>query len=590
MKIDSIFVRNISATDLCNMERRPGTGPTGGGGQTYIDVPLSNIGFPKLAKFLGITSEYMQTLPSIELNVHPIGVGEASTLEFASRGGENADRYRITNQNRHAAGNQRHSSWTETNGFPILAVNPERASDVPAEIVSNLKIFIIKMTDGNYYAGYVNSDTIPDDWPSSNNLNEIFNVNAAKIITASELCENSMALEILHSWNSKPNVLLYGPPGTGKTHVMNQLWKVFNNNEQIECLALDASSPTNPFILEEMPLPFENNIITKWVTFHQNYSYENFILNVKPVPNGAAFHLETHAGALLDAAISIDANIMGTDENKTAIIFIDELNRGNVSRIFGEFITFMDLEYRKDTSGFPLPVPLNNLNNVTQIRTEAIKLRDGREINLPIPWFFPKNVYILASMNSVDRAVAPLDSALSRRFHKINIFPNMDELAVHLSIENPYRLLADNRGPDEDLQAKEVAWLLLYRINYELASLMGKDFELGHSYLYSLKDTAEDEDIKYLALAKIWDNLIFPQLQDRFSNRSDEILRILRLNNMSEVEPRDIYLYKQKEKPLANSYHSESPWTLRTVFLSKEFESDSEAVKYTLRFLAGLST
>lgn len=589
MKIKSIFVRNLTRGDFWNMERPSSTGPVGGGGQKYIDIPMGSISFSQLANFLGITEREMTALPEVEIMVNPIGAGNPSLLKFASRGAGNNTRYRIANQNIHSSETQRHDSWTATNSFPTLPAGIASSGDIPAILVDNIRVFIIKTTDSQYYAGYVNSDTVPADWPSTVNLNEIFNVGSAKIITESELCENTMAIEILNLWKHKPNVLLYGPPGTGKTHIMNQLWKVLNNNEQIECLSIDSSNQNNPFILEAISLPFERDMLTKWVTFHQNYSYENFILATKPVPNGGAFHLEVHAGILLDAAISIDSDISGNEENKTAIIFIDELNRGNVSRIFGEFITFMDLEYRKDVSQHPLPVPLNSLNNESHIRTEIIKLRDGSEVNLPIPWFFPKNVYILASMNSVDRAVAPLDSALSRRLHKINIFPNMDELAIHLNINNPHHLLSTHRDPNDPIKAEEVAWLLLYRVNYELASLMGRDFELGHSYLYSLKNISEEDD-KYLMLAKIWDNLIFPQLQERFLNRPNEILRILRLDDISDTEPSEQYLYKQKVKPLSYAEQSESPWTLESIHLSKEFIASQEDVKYTLRFLSGLSS
>jgi len=511
-------------------------------------------------------------------------------ITFSPRGAENADRYRITNQNRHSRSSQRHEAWTINNGFPGLPATVTTQAQVPNALIQDLKIYIIKTTDGNYYAGYVNFPGVPVTWPQVTALQAIFNVGTAAILNMTDLCDNSMALEIINTWKHKPNVLLYGPPGTGKTHTMNALWKTLSEGEDIECISLNSTDLANPFVMESIPLPFEGPVLTNWVTFHQNYSYENFILATKPVPNaGVGFQLEPHAGTLLDAALRIDPEMQVTFQrignNKTAVIFIDELNRGNVSRIFGEFITFMDSEYRKDVNPSPIPVPLNNVSNVSQTRTETIKLKDGTPVDLPVPWYFPKNVYVLASMNSVDRAVAPLDSALSRRLHKINIFPNMDQLAVHLNIENPYALLEIAEADDtSNIEAEKVAWLLLYRLNYELALLMGRDYELGQSYLYSLQ-TNLDQNEKYKILAKIWDNLIFPQIQERFSNRSEEILRILRLNATSSAQ----YLYQQKPKPLSNTHESESPWTLNAVMFSKEFSANPDKVKYSLRFLAGLS-
>jgi len=597
MSIDSILVRNLTGGDLWNMERPAGTGPAGGGGQTYIDLPLGNISFASLAEFLNVPVASIENLDNVPIQALPIGVGGSSTLTFASRGGANETRYRIINQNQYRIGSERHDGWSTANGFPTIPATAVSAATIPNTLHENIKLFIVKMIDGTYYVGYVDSNAVPATWVSSRGLSTIFGVRSCEIIHFSDFCDDSEILDILTAWKRKPNVLLYGPPGTGKTHLMNKLWNAFSGGNPIQCLSVDANNRDNPFFYEPVLLPFEETIKTSWVTFHQNYNYENFIFTTKPIPNGATFELKPYAGLLLDSAISIDSNLqvmfptLGT--HKTAIIFIDELNRGNVSRIFGEFITFMDCDYRDGTGNTPLPVPLNNLDNNTATRTKTIILGDGTEIDLPIPWFFPNDVYILASMNSVDKAVAPLDSALSRRFHKINIFPSMNKLAAHLGIHN-YRRLLDITSADTtaiaDIKAEEIAWLLLYRLNYNFAVLMGKDFEIGHSYLYALSSMHTDQD-KYLELAKIWDNSIYPQLQERFSNRADEVLRILRLGTNTQATPSADYLYTQKKRPLASEGNAKtSPWTLNEVSLEKEFIVNSDRVIYTLKFLAGFPT
>jgi len=595
MKIDSILVRNLTGGDLWNMERERDQGPTGGGGQTYIDLPLGQIGFGGLAEFLSVPTSTIENLKSVTINAIPIGVGTASKITFAPRGEANASRYRIINQNQYRTHSERHDGWSTTNGFPTISAAATNANNIPSTLYENIRLFIIKMNDGTYYVGFINSASIPTSWPTSRALNAIFGVTSCDIIRFSELCKDSMALDIFSAWKLKPNVLLYGPPGTGKTHLMNRLWEAFSGGSPIQCLSVNPGDIDNPFYYENISLPFEEPIKTKWLTFHQNYSYENFIFSTKPIPSGTVFKLKSYAGALLDLALSIDHDIQASftihKNPKTAIIFIDELNRGNVSRIFGELITFMDFEYRADAGHSPIPVPLNNLDNASSTRTEKITLEDGTEIDIPIPWFFPKNIYILASMNSVDKAVAPLDSALSRRIHKINIFPSMDQLASHLEIRDPYRLLditASNTAALAVIKAEEVAWLLLYRLNYELSILMGKDFELGQSYLYTIRKGRDDNE-RYNELAKIWDKSIYPQIQERFSNRADEVLRILRLGTYSTETPTDDYLFMQKKKPLADERNrAESPWTLKEVSLEKEFKTYPGKVKYTLKFLAGL--
>lgn len=595
MRIESILVRTLTGIDLFNMERVIGQGPSGGGGQLFIDLPLGKIGYNGLAEFLSVSVETINKLKEVTIKVIPIGDGAPSDLTFAPRGGANSERYRISNQNRHYKGNQRHAGWSQENGFPTIPKTAKGATDIPNSLYENIKLYIVKMTDGTYYAGYVGSNSRPHNWVNVSGLDKIFDVKSCEIIYFSELCQDSKIFEFFTAWEHKPSVLLYGPPGTGKTHLMNRLWETLNSGEPIQCLSINPEDRENPFFLEDIDLPFEGPIRTKWLTFHQNYSYENFILATKPVPYGSAFSLKPYAGSLLDMALSIDSTIQDQDDEvgnaKTAIIFIDELNRGNVSRIFGEFITFMDFEYRKESVSSPIPVPLNNLNNVSAIKTEKLILENGIEIDLPIPWYFPKNVYILASMNSVDKAVAPLDSALSRRLFKMNIFPSMEELASHLRISNPHALL-DIQETDtlkiNSITVEEIAWLLLYRLNYNLSVLMGKDFELGQSYLYSIKNKV-DENEKYNELAKIWDKFIYPQILERFANRPDEVLHILRIDTFSPIRPTGDYLFEQKKKPLAYEGSGDnSPWTLKEVLLEKEFKIHPEKVKYTFKFLAGL--
>jgi 5-methylcytosine-specific restriction endonuclease McrBC GTP-binding regulatory subunit McrB len=89
---------------------------------------------------------------------------------------------------------------------------------------------------------------------------------------------------------------------------------------------------------------FHHRCVQDWVTFHQRYSYEDFILGLRPrIVGPAGFELKPRVGKLLDLAIKV----RDTGESaQSAVLFIDEVNRGNASRIFGEFITFMDFDYR----------------------------------------------------------------------------------------------------------------------------------------------------------------------------------------------------------------------------------------------------
>ncbi len=115
------------------------------------------------------------------------------------------------------------------------------------------------------------------------------------------------------------------------------------------------------------------------------------------------------------------------------MIFIDEINRGNAARIFGEFMTFLDFDYR-DGGTVPLPVPLRQLT-YEDGQSEKLLRPGGKATTIPEGFTFPKHVYIVATMNSVDRAAVPIDSALARRFDRIEMRPNLDVLVEHWGMD-----------------------------------------------------------------------------------------------------------------------------------------------------------
>lgn len=328
---------------------------------------------------------------------------------------------------------------------------------------------------------------------------------------------------ILDSWSRGRNVLLYGPPGTGKTRIISKLYHELqdpNDNSDAAVIGPDSTMAlplTRP--KRDLPIPTPAKVV--WTTFHQSYTYEDFVLGLKPSTAGSSITLEPWAGVLLDAALELKDE---ASKYKSVVIFIDEINRGNAAHIFGEFMTFLDFDYREDGS-FPLPIPLRQINYQNGI-SEEIHRPDGGVAKIEKGFEFPKNVYIVATMNSVDRAAVPIDSALARRFDRIYLKPSEKTLAAYWVIDLPL-----NSENIEDFSAQECAIAIFNRLNGAIANDLGSEFELGHGLFMELKAEEGDTSLSWKQLAKLWDETIFPQLEDRFAGRDELLCELLKADN-----------------------------------------------------------
>lgn len=212
--------------------------------------------------------------------------------------------------------------------------------------------------------------------------------------------------------------------------------------------------------------PNPNKEIKHYVftTFHQSFSYEDFIEGIKPIMEEGkeTISYKIENGIFKDLCLKAQNDT----ENRYAI-FIDEINRGNVSAIFGELITLIE--------------PDKRIGAVNELKVKLPYSK--REFGVP------KNVDIIGTMNTADRSVEALDTALRRRFSFIEMQPNPN-------------VLLDSEYQNVDLKQ------LLETINQRIEVLIDKDHQIGHSYFIGIQNL---EDLK-----QTFKDKIIPLLEEYF--------------------------------------------------------------------------
>lgn len=265
---------------------------------------------------------------------------------------------------------------------------------------------------------------------------------AADVVLPPATSDLSAALHLPEPWlkqlltllSEKKQLILYGPPGTGKTFVAQHIGRHIA----------------------------DNGGTSRLVQFHPSYTYEDFFEGYRPKHHdGGALSFDLVPGALREIARDAENN-----PSVPHLLIIDEINRGNIAKIFGEL--YFLLEYRD----------------------EAIRLQYSRNEEFKLP----KNLFVIGTMNTADRSIALVDSALRRRFYFMGLIPTREPvdrvltewLAAHDLPPEPAALLAElNRAIDDE------------------------DFSIGPSYFMTNDATAPD-------LERTWAFAIMPLLEEHY--------------------------------------------------------------------------
>lgn len=269
------------------------------------------------------------------------------------------------------------------------------------------------------------------------------------------------------------NLILYGPPGTGKTY--------HTIDKALEILGYKGSDDRAEKLKAFKRYRDEEHRIV-FTTFHQSMSYEDFIEGIKPTLG------ITPVGYIIeDGLFKQISDKASNDTENNYVLIIDEINRGNIANIFGELITLIEEDKRK---GFP----------------------EEMSVVLPYsktPFSVPNNLYIIGTMNTADRSVEALDSALRRRFVFEEMMPCPD-------------LLREIKVESLDISLE----VLLNTINKRIEILKDREHQIGHSYFMGFVKGTECE-IKAEKLLPVFRNNIIPLLQEYFYGDYEKIMLVL---------------------------------------------------------------
>ena len=253
--------------------------------------------------------------------------------------------------------------------------------------------------------------------------------------------------ELLEAFSGqKKQIILGGPPGTGKTFAAEKIANfLVGNPDYVEV-----------------------------VQFHPSYGYEDFVegLRPSPLPNGG-FEFKRSPGVIpkLSALIDGDEDTEGDDHAR--VLIIDEINRANIARVFGELMYL--LEYRDKSLRLML---------------------DGREFSLP------SNLIIIGTMNTADRSTRSLDIAMRRRFSFFELLPDVEILKKFY------------QDPSNKNELGQELFNGFETLNNKLRNDLDKHFMVGHSYFMNTEMNAK-------RLRTTWSQEVCPLIEEYFFDNDD---------------------------------------------------------------------
>lgn len=283
-------------------------------------------------------------------------------------------------------------------------------------------------------------DGLIEEWKSANGM---------------ELIETSVKL-----LNEKKNLILQGAPGTGKTYTTASIIVEMEREYMPDMLRQEIMERYNALV---------NKDRVEFTTFHQSLDYEDFVEGLKPIVKDGHVTYNVEPGIFKEICTRAS-----NDTDNSYYLIIDEINRGNVSKIFGELITLLEPDKRKGKE--------NAISAILPYSKESFSI--------------PNNLYIIGTMNTTDRSVGTIDYALRRRFAFLTVKAN-ESIVSKQNGEIGKRALDYFRKVYEHLK------------QYPSGDIELDDLMIGHSYF--IADSVTSLELK-------WQYEVLPLLEEYYKD------------------------------------------------------------------------
>lgn len=301
------------------------------------------------------------------------------------------------------------------------------------------------------------------------------------------------------------NIILTGAPGTGKTFACQSYAREQVSNFIYENNLEKAEGKQSAYLTVDY--------FIKTVQFHPGYDYSDFIEGLRPKKVDGSIIYDRKDGIFKNfcrQVVEFNKNHKYANLAESAKFFfiIDEINRGEVSKIFGEAFSMIETDKRA-------PVDSKSEDVSNKVDTQYSSLIEDKD-NDPFQhgFYIPENVYILATMNEIDRSLEAMDFAFRRRFSwlTVEVEDTLNEIIVNSVLDACTNSVFKNMSEIEDSFNK---------LNELIKKNLGSDYMLGGSYLTSLKNSSKTS-VKTLK-EELWNNHLEPIIKDYIKGSEDKI-------------------------------------------------------------------